>query len=90
MWLGVLVFCSDSDTLVVDFGPNSSSVTERKSAWIGDFGRLNWSASASVGLPIWAAFRFFLHWWRPPLPEEEDMHGRKTTSFQGEGGCFSI
>jgi len=55
--------------LVVDFGPDSSSVSGRKSAWIGDLGRLN---LACVGLPIWAAFCFFLHRWLPLFAEEDD------------------
>ena len=51
---------------MVDFGPDSSSVSGRKSAWIRDLGRLN---LARVG---WAAFCFFLHRWLPLFPEEDD------------------
>jgi hypothetical protein len=92
-----LVSYKDADTnspataklLAVDFGPDSSSMPRRKSTWI-DFGRLNWSILACVGLPIWAAFRFFFTGGVLCLQRKNTINGGETTPFQGEGDCFSI
>jgi len=93
-----LVSCKDADTnspatgglLAVDFGPDSSSVPGRKSASIEDFGRLNWSVLACVGLPIWAAFRFFFTGGVLCVQRKKTINGGETTPFPGEGDRFSI
>jgi hypothetical protein len=72
---------------VVDFGLDSGSVSGRKSAWIGDLGRLN---MACVGLPIWAAFRFFFTGGVLCVQRKKTINGDETTPFQGEGDRFSI
>jgi hypothetical protein len=93
-----LVSCKDADTnspatgglLAVDFGPDSSSVPGRKSASIEDFGRLNWSVLACVGLPIWAAFRFFFTGGVLCVQRKKTINGGETTPFQGRATVFQF